>query len=156
MNAFNLVDIQETLVRLESKIQKVDLKMEKLTDIEQKVSIMSSQFTSFKERVTSLETKVNDGDKRLTDVETSRAFDSQQCDEVNIKCTQLEADLKSEVKKCENLSREMNELKKEKAELKEDVLDVQARSMRDNLLFQGVPECDSFGQRKEEKCDEKK
>ena len=50
----------------------------------------------------------------------------------------------------------MNELKKEKAELKEDVLDVQARSMRDNLLFQGVPECDSFDQRKEEKCDEKK
>ena len=54
-----------------------------------------------------------------------------------IKCTQLEADLKSEVKKCANLSRGMNELKKEKAELKEDVLDVQSRSMRDNLLFQG-------------------
>ena len=36
MNAFNLVDIQETLVRLESKIQNVDLKMEKLTVIEQK------------------------------------------------------------------------------------------------------------------------
>ena len=44
----------------------------------------------------------------------------------------------------------------EKAELKEDVLDVQSRSMRDNLLFHGVPECDSFDQRKEEKCDEKK
>ena len=43
----------------------------------------------------------------------------------------------------------------EKAELKEDVLDVQSRSMRDNLLFHGVPECDSFDQRKEEKCDEK-
>ena len=43
----------------------------------------------------------------------------------------------------------------EKAELKEDVLDVQSRSMRDNLLFHGVPECDFFDQRKEEKCDEK-
>ena len=49
----------------------------------------------------------------------------------------------------------MKNVTSEKNELNEKVLDLQSRSMRDNLLFYNIPECATREERSGEKCEEK-
>lgn len=152
ISAHGFADVQATLKRLELRIQTVDSKMEKLNDIESKISSMNQLITKFERRVSSVETKMTAVEKRMEEMEASRAYDSQLCDEAKEHCTRLEKDLKSEMKKCEVLTKELKEVKSENQKIKEDVIDGKARSMRDNLLFHGLKECDTFDQRKQENC----
>lgn len=152
LSSRDLSDIVATLKRLETKMNKLDA-------IEQKVSTMSEKISSFERRVTSLESvladtnkQVSDTSKRMNEIETSRVYDSQVCDDLNNKFALLESDLKAEKKKNESLLTEMQEVKRGNLRLSEEVLDVQSRSMRDNLLFHGVKECDSFESRRSENC----
>lgn len=152
MNTMVMSDIQSILHRLESRMEAVDSKMNKLNDIEKQVKSMSLQFSKFENRVTSLETEVTQTNKRVVDLENSRAFDSQTCEEVNSKCKDLDSKLKSELKQCDSLQNDLSEVKSDNIRLSEEMLDLQSRSMRDNLLFHGIKECETFDARRQENC----
>lgn len=140
MSNTDMSSIIATLNRLETKIDKLDT-------IERKVSDMSEQISSFERRVTSLEAKAMDSKtqatetiKRVNDIEASRAYESQVCEEMQKKITSLELDLKTQKQKCESLLSNIKEVKNDNHSMREDILDVQSRSMRDNLIFHGIKE----------------
>lgn len=58
-------------------------------------------------------------------------------------------------KSTDKFSDDLHAIKQETLRLAEESLDLQARSMRDNLLFFNLPESNSFEERRDEKCDEK-
>ena len=86
------------------------------------------------------------------EIERSRSFDSQNCDELKSQLKHLE---KLESGQCEQnkiLSGKIDSLNSLNSQLSEDIIDLQSRSMRDNLLFFNVPEEQSFESRKSENC----
>lgn len=54
-----------------------------------------------------------------------------------------------------SLNAEVNALRQETERVSEESVDLQARSMRDNLLFFNFQECDSSDERRTENCTEK-
>ena len=85
-------------------------------------------------KVVSLELKLQESEKRLSDVELSRSFDSTTSVEMK---TNIDA-----------LSKNMGSLRNENIDLNETIIDLQARSMRDNLLFFNFDEETSSENRK--------
>ena len=71
--------------------------------------------------------------QEIRDLKESLEFTQQQLQEVQQDNAELRSALTS-------VSSEVEQLRKNNRELKETILDVQARSMRDNLIFSGIPE----------------
>ena len=99
-------------------------------------------------RLSVLETTCTESKLKITELENSRSFDSHILDEVKNKQSHFDDQLKQERAKVESLTDECEKLRS----VREDILDLQARSMRDNLLFMGFPECETVESRKNENC----
>lgn len=135
---------QIVLERLES----MDKRLSKLDTIEKQLSSLSVKMTSLDNRILALETSSKETNDRLTQVENSRMFDSQANDELRSKQTEIDNQLKNEQSRINNLKSECDKLKR----VNEDIIDLQSRSMRDNLLFFGHTECSSVEERRHEDC----
>ena len=132
-------NFQQTILH---RLDSLDKKLGKLDSIENKISTISQKMTSMDTRLSALE-HLN---QKMQDLEKSRLFDSQSVDELKSKQSGLDQQLKIEKEKVESISREYAKMKT----VRVDILDLQARSMRDNLLFMGFHECDSFEARRAE------
>lgn len=126
----------------------LDKRLNKLDAIEKQLSTLSTKLSNIDTRVTSLESSVRDVDARVTDAEMSRAFDSQTCEELKSKNSELDKALQAERAKVAKLTSEFESLKS----VPEDIDDLRSRSMRCNLLFHGFPEEKSPAARKTENC----
>ena len=138
-------NFQQTIL---DRFDSLDKKLGKLDSIENKISTISQKMTSMDTRLSALEHSTTDSNQKMQDLEKSRLFDSQSVDELKSKQSELDQQFKVEKEKVESLSREYAKIKT----VREDILDLQARSMRDNLLFMGFRECDSFESRRAEIC----
>ncbi|KAH3695822.1 hypothetical protein DPMN_083280 [Dreissena polymorpha] len=67
------------------QLRSLDNRLNKLDSIETQLSNLTMKLSNMDVRVTSLEGTVRKVDSRVTDVETSRAFDSQTCEELKLK-----------------------------------------------------------------------
>jgi len=132
------------------KLNAMDSRLSKLDSIETKISEVSRQIGKIDTRVTSLESVSRETSNRLTEVETSRATESQLFDDITLKHTTLEKSLKGERERVNQLKTECDRLKA----INDDVIDLQARSMRDNLLFFGFAEPQTPDDRRSENCAE--
>jgi len=121
-------------------------RLNKLDTIEKQLSTMTSKITSIDTRVTSLESSVKDVGSKMNDIEASRAFDTQVCDEIQKKQSEIDKTLKSERDKLTKLSAEYRSLKS----LPDEIDDLRSRSMRNNLLFHGFDEGRSAEDRRAE------
>ena len=134
------------------KLESLDRRLNKLDTIETQISGLSQKLSIMDGRVSSLEGKVHNNNYRLTEIEASRAYDSQTCDDLQSKQSSIDKQL-SEVSKCkQKLSQQHEELQAQSARMSEDILDLQSRSMRDNLLFFNFKECDTADGRASEDC----
>ena len=99
------------------------------------------QLNSIQSSINSLTVKVNDMietkfktlESKVDTIENSRTFDSKTVEALQKKQTEIDT-LLSKMRKVET------ERTKKEQELKAQVLDVQCRSMRDNLIFYRIPE----------------
>ena len=107
-------------------VKEIKLSMAKLDKIEQTVNMISL-------KVSDLETKVNSMDIKVNDVEDSCKFISSENDDRKKELEKTKTELKSLKSNCKTL-----EDKNSKLETK--VVDLESRSMRENLLFYGIPE----------------
>ena len=82
--------------------------------------------------------------QKIDQLESSSLFISQGIDDIQSKQSTRNDETKADRDKLTSLSKEYEKLKM----VKENILDLQSHSMRDNLLFMGFPECDSFEDRK--------
>lgn len=112
---------------------KLDFIVNKLTSIETKQTTLLS-------RLSTIETNLIDTNKKVTDIEHSQILISEKYDTVQKSTQDNKRDIdlvKGDVKK---LTSEEKELSDQNKKLKDDIIDLKCRSMRDNLLFFGIPE----------------
>ena len=140
----NMSQLQAVLCRMESKMGDMDSKLKTLDSINSQVNSLNVKLSKFDDRVTSLETKLCETNSRLVDIEASRAFDSQTCDEIKKKCCDIENTVKSDLNKMQSFSKDFETIKSQNDQMQEEILDLQTRSMRDNVLVFDVEECKMF------------
>ena len=133
------------------KLNAMDSRLSKLDSIETKLSEISRrQIGKIVTRVTSIETVSRETSNWLTEIETSRATDSQLFDDITLKHTNLEKSLKGKRERVNQLKTECDHLKA----INDDVIDLQASWMSDNLLFFGFAEPQTPDERRSENCAE--
>lgn len=120
---------------LMNDVKQIKLSLVKLDNIEKTVNMINL-------KVTELETKVNAIDIRVDGVERSCTFIS---DENDDRKTELDT-ARSEIK---TLKTSCKTLEDQNAKLETKMTDIESRSMRDNLLFYGIPES-----RENENCED--
>ena len=109
-----------------SRLECIDTKLVRLDTIETSVSKISTKVNSMDQKVVALESK-------MTAIEESRTFDSQTMNELNNRHSAMQKDMKSIQKAQASLVENENRLK-------EQLIDLKCREMRDNLLFYNVKE----------------
>ena len=129
--------IMTRLCAIESSQKDMQCKLSKFDKIEADVKAISNKLTRVEVKVMSLEHKMSESDKNLADLALSRSVDSDAC---------------QDIKKRHALLNCMKNLKSENTLLSENIFDLQARSMRDNLLVFNFDEEKSFKTRKAENC----
>lgn len=123
----------------EKCVSKLD-KLDKLDSIETNVTKLVS-------KISDIETRLNSNEKATTELQTSVTFLSAKYDEFcaqsktdSVKltdCTSIIQSLKSENDELRKVLTDMQEVNKS---LKDDLIDLKCRSMRDNLVFTNIPE----------------
>ena len=133
----------------------VQQKLIKLDQIDNHLSNLSKSVSIIDSRVSSLENSVQENSKKLTDLEASRAYDSKTCEDIRKSQINLERERREGEKKISKVSDNIESLKRRNEELAEEIIDLQGRSMRDNLIFFGFEECRTFDERMNENCIDK-
>ena len=125
-HCYNVVSTSYDIRDIKISIQKIDA-------IEKTVNIISA-------KVSSLEMKVNSVDSRVTEVEKSVSFISEQNDSCNKSLKTVSDNLNEMKKTCSDLKRDTQNLKESNIHINDRVTELECRSMRDNLIFYGIPE----------------
>jgi chromosome segregation ATPase len=110
--------LEDILKRLES----IDMRLVKLDEIDRKLSDIDR-------RVTELDQTVKSINHRVRALEDSRQFDSDSIDEI-----------KNQQAECVSMQTDIDLLKRQSDAHEKQTLDMQTRSMRDNLMFFNIPE----------------
>ena len=134
------------------KLEAMDTRLNKLDSIDSQLSNLTKRLSIMDTRVSSVETSITDTNKRLIELEVSRSVDSQSCDEIRSKQKQIDTDIKQERIRSTNMKKEFDQLKLTNKKLTDDIVDLQSRSMRDNLLFFNFDELPTPSARSEENC----
>ena len=134
------------------KLAAIDHRLSKLDSIEKQVSEVSQKMTSLDTRITFLEKASRDTKSKLNDIESSRQNDSDVCQDILSKQTEINKSLIDQNKRLSDMSYECDRLRYVNNELETGLLDLQSRSMRDNLMFYGFEELPSADDRRQEDC----
>lgn len=131
--------LMRKITAMERCMSKLD-KLDKLDKMEQSVRQMELKMDRFDKRIQKTEDTVNN-------VETSVKFVTDQYDEIvrekrteNAKLKDMDARVNEMKRDNDELKLMLFEMRKLNTELKEDMLDMKSRSMRDNLLFTNIQE----------------
>lgn len=109
-----------------SKVDFLTSKLNKLDDIDSRLSVLDN-------KIDSVNRDVNTVKNRVEELEKSTQFISETFDELSVKTDEA-------VSERAGIKKEIVKLTTENKQLREDIIDMQARSMRDNLLFFGLKE----------------
>ena len=114
-----------------TRLNSIDIKMSKLEPIEKEISFARYDITALKRENSELRQKV-DG------VETSCATISSLFDNYKTSCEKTETDVKTLQLENSVLRNEISVLTTKHDQMKEELLELKARSMQENLLFFGL------------------
>ena len=124
-----LTEISSTLLVISEKTDKIEGIEKRLQTIEHNVSDFKSQLTENNKKISELKTFITFKNVSFEDARTDRK-----------KMADVVDSMKEEVREARRGLTDMSSLRYDCEELYERVLDIQARSMRDNLLFNGIEE----------------
>ena len=162
------LSIETILNPIMNRLDSIDGKLKSLTSIEKQLTTINSKITSLDTRLTGNEAAVKTLQRTVSDLEESRNFDAAIVESVkkatetnaqNISKHKLEqtaanVKLTSDLKHVhDTLQNTMTNITTENTQLKEEIIDLKARSMRDNLLFFNFAEQKTH--RKNESCIDK-
>ena len=120
-------------MKLLEDMELVKQKISSIDKIEKTVNLISTKMSD-------LEIKMQGLDMRVTETETSCSFVSNMS-ETNKKELKTTKVLLSQLQKsCKDLEKESSDLKKKNATLDAKIIDLESRSMRENLMFYGIKE----------------
>ena len=93
--------------------------------------------------------------RKLIELEESRNFDSKVWEDIRKSQTRIENEITEGKVATDKLGQGFDMLQKKNESLSEEILELQTRSMMDNLSFFGIDECGTFEDGMQEKCAEK-
>lgn len=138
IHSFLLVIIQN-LNRIDSMETRLGAIETQISDIKQVTDSVSSLTT----RVNTMESEVNRGKKTMSDVENSSKAMSDIFDDVKKNSDLKLSTLKQETHQIRDQFKEaMDTMERQSEDLQKSVVDLKSRSMRNNLVFSGIPEHD--------------
>jgi hypothetical protein len=137
------------------KLESMDQRLRKLDNIETRVTRIDEKVGSLDRRISSLESDLNEQRRKLNEIEASRNYDSNFCDTLKQKQDQIDKTIRESKIQNDSVCKNYETLKYENQRLNDEVVDLQARSMRDNLLFFGFPEENTIEERRLENCSSK-
>ena len=115
----------------------------KLDTILSKLSKIELNQTAFLTRLDDMEGKIIETNKKVVEIENSQCHISEKYDDMNSKTKVNTSDIHKLQGEVINLTKSNDELSKSNKKIKDEVIDLKCRSMRDNMLFFGVPESQS-------------
>ena len=152
------VDQQEQnrgdLERIFQKLQSIDTKLNKIDEIERRLLTIENSISKIghlETRMKKTECDISEMKRAVTELEKSgretdscldglsNLFDELKTDVLHMKSRKVEVDT---TQFTESLSEINTEVETVREELREEILDLKCRSMRDNLLFIGLPEAE--------------
>ncbi|XP_062568339.1 uncharacterized protein LOC134230520 [Saccostrea cucullata] len=143
-NEVSLQSIHTLLIQMNSRLSEIESKMSqlnviqsdvakiktKVTDLDSEIKIIRSEFKDLESNVSSLG-QVFDSVKDTAEAAKKQA-DSNKNEIKRVGCEQIAAQRQTE--------RDLQLINKENAEIRDSIVDLKTRSMRDNLMFSGIPE----------------
>ena len=105
-----------------------------------KLSTIEKTLGSISTKINSLESKVNLVETQVNSCEKACSFLSYQCEDHRKELLDAKSKISSLKSKCESMESKSKEHQAESAKLHRKVLDLESRSMRDNLVFHSLPE----------------
>lgn len=108
---------------LESKVNGVYKKLEKLESVETKVASIGTTISNFESELSNIKSSINSSLQQTKDMITTLG---ERTDGVEYQCNEMDD--------------RIAHLESENQALKWEIIDVKARSMRDNLIFSNIPE----------------
>ena len=115
------------------EVKQIKSKLQTIDKIEKTVNVINA-------KVTDLETKIKSLDMRMTENEKLCQFTAAESESNQKDLKSTRDDIKQIKKNCQNLKNNTNTLSEQSAELDTKLIDLEMRSMRDNLMFYGFPE----------------
>lgn len=144
---FYFQEITNRLTHMErdfsSRFSNIEIALTKLDNIDKSLAQVTSRVEKVESSVNLVNHNVNACELKVNRInETHKEFNkNQKSQEVELKAakTQIKK-LQKDTEQLDDLRRQMNDLWYENGELKDKLLNIQARSMRHNLVFTGIPE----------------
>lgn len=136
----NWQQVEAILMEQKSEIQTQNTRM---SNIEHKLSDLNNvkqNVNHLQNSLRLLTEKVNVTNERMSEYDVSIQTYSDLCDEIRSDKIQSDMSLNELYKTVENLQAENEKLRKSQAETESTLIDLQCRSMRDNLIFTGINE----------------
>lgn len=112
----------------------------KLDIILQKLTKMELNQNTFLTRLNDIEGKLGDTNKKVIEIENSQCHLSGSFDGIQSTTKVNKTDISRLQGEVKNLTQSNNDLQKVNKKMQGDLTDLRCRSMRDNMLFYGVPE----------------
>lgn len=116
----------------------------KLDFIVEKLTKMERNQNTFLVRLGEIENKLVETNQKVVQIENSQSHLSNQFDDINSTTRMHKVDIQKLQGEVKTLSEQNVSLKQDNQKMKDDVIDLKCRSMRDNLLFFGIPESASM------------
>ena len=154
-----LQNIQQQLEGQNQRWQAIESKIEhqnvRMTNMETQMSHLNTMKQSFNKtinKVESLDTDIKSVQKKISEYDRSIQSYSDICDEVTYSNSQTEAKISHILDKVNTLEGYQNQLENKLSQTDEKLIDIQWRSMRENLIFTGIPESE-LRQGEQENCE---
>ena len=112
--------------------QKLEFIMSKMSTLDTTVSKQNAVLT----RLGDIENRLDKHSKEISELQICQTLHTESANQNKHSITKVQED-------CKKLSLENKTLKNENSSLRDDLTDLQCRSMRENLLFMGIPEASS-------------
>lgn len=128
---------------LSSQMNFIISKVSKLDSMESQQMTILSRLSSIEAAVAENKRMIENTSRKLADIESSQIFHSEEYDNLSKSADVNKRDLSKVQVEVKALSRENKELKSSNQTLAEDIIDLKCRSMRDNMIFLGIPETSS-------------
>ena len=119
--------------KLLEDVEHIKQKLESVEKVEKTVNVINS-------KVSDLETKLRSLDTRVTETEKCCEFLSETNESHKSELKTAKKQLDTLQKTCQRFEKETQELKTQNDALDTKLTDLEARSMRENLMFYGIPE----------------
>ncbi|KAJ8314098.1 hypothetical protein KUTeg_008659 [Tegillarca granosa] len=147
-NSSNLVQspvpgIQPGFIDYDKKLDIITMKMDDIFQKLDKLDKIEKKMCSFKNSIGNVIKDVGELKNRVVEVESELSFMNDQLESSLTRTKTLNSNIDIMKDAVRDLLQENSLIRKEIAEVKESNVELQARSMRDNLVFSGIPEQDS-------------